>query len=98
MSRPGRALIRAANRLTTTPAGVGSLRHVLPGLSTSPAELRKAVAGKTVLITGASSGIGAATARAVGAAGAHVLLIARRGSELREVRDDIERGGGTADV
>ena len=98
MTRPARALIRAANRLTTTPAGIGSLRHALPGLATTTAELRTAVAGKTVLVTGASSGIGAATARALGAAGAHVLLVARRGDELDAVRADIEQGGGTADV
>jgi short-subunit dehydrogenase len=34
----------------------------------------------------------------LGAAGAHVLLAARRGEELRAVREDIERAGGTADV
>jgi NAD(P)-dependent dehydrogenase (short-subunit alcohol dehydrogenase family) len=98
MNRATKALVRAANRLSTTPIGVGSLRHAVPGLVARPAELHRAIAGKTVLITGASSGIGAATARTVGAAGATVLLVARRGEELRDVRDDIERLGGTAAV
>jgi NADP-dependent 3-hydroxy acid dehydrogenase YdfG len=43
------------------------------------------IAGKIALITGASSGLGAATARAMAAAGAHVLLLARRESKLQEV-------------
>ena len=43
------------------------------------------IQGKLVLITGASSGIGAALARAVAAAGARPLLLARREAELRQV-------------
>ena len=54
------------------------------------------LAGRTVLITGASSGIGEATALAVAAKGAHVLLVARRQSELDRVRTEIEARGGTA--
>ena len=54
------------------------------------------LAGRTVLITGASSGIGEATALAVAAKGAHVLLVARRQSELDRVRSEIEARGGTA--
>jgi len=60
--------------------------------------LDKAVGGKTVLITGASSGIGRATALKLGAAGAHVLLVARNAQQLEEVRGLIERTGGTATV
>ena len=60
--------------------------------------LDKAVGGKTVLITGASSGIGRATALKLGAAGAHVLLVARNAEQLEEVRGLIERTGGTATV
>jgi NAD(P)-dependent dehydrogenase (short-subunit alcohol dehydrogenase family) len=48
------------------------------------------------MVTGASGGIGAATARAVAARGATVLLVARRGDALDEVRAAIEAAGGTA--
>jgi acyl-CoA synthetase (AMP-forming)/AMP-acid ligase II/NAD(P)-dependent dehydrogenase (short-subunit alcohol dehydrogenase family) len=60
--------------------------------------LRDAVSGKTVLITGASSGVGEATARRLARAGATVLLVARRTELLRELATQIEREGGTAHV
>jgi len=49
-----------------------------------------------VLVTGASSGIGAATARAVAERGATVLLVARRAEELARVQGEIEASGGSA--
>ncbi len=60
--------------------------------------LPTAVRGKTVLITGASSGIGEATALSVGAAGAHVLLVARTRSKLEAVAEAIFDVGGSATV
>jgi len=51
---------------------------------------------RSVLITGASSGIVEATAHAVVARGAHVLLVARRTDELARVRSAIEADGGRA--
>lgn len=52
--------------------------------------------GKTVLITGASSGIGRATAKIIAAYGANVVIAARREDESLEVIADIEEAGGTA--
>lgn len=52
--------------------------------------------GKTILVTGASSGIGAATALALGQAGANVVLAARRTSALQALSDTIISSGGQA--
>lgn len=54
------------------------------------------LAGRTVLVTGASSGIGEATALAVARLGATALLVARRAEELDRVRAAIEAEGGRA--
>jgi short-subunit dehydrogenase len=51
---------------------------------------------KLVLVTGASSGIGEATAKRYGAAGAHVLLLARNTERLDGVAQAIRESGGTA--
>jgi len=49
------------------------------------------LSGRRALVTGASSGIGAATARALSSAGAEVVLAARRGDRLEEVARTLER-------
>jgi short-subunit dehydrogenase len=54
------------------------------------------MAAKLVLVTGASSGIGEATAKSYGAAGAHVLLLARNAERLSGVAHAIREAGGTA--
>ncbi|TVT38712.1 SDR family oxidoreductase [Amycolatopsis rhizosphaerae] len=59
---------------------------------------RGALDGRRVIITGASSGIGRATALKVAAEGAVPLLVARRQHELEEVRDEIIAAGGFASV
>ena len=51
---------------------------------------------KTIVITGASSGIGEAAAKALARQGAHVCLVARREDELARVKADIENEGGHA--
>ncbi len=58
----------------------------------------KPLAGKLALVTGASRGIGAATAEALAGAGAHVILVARTASALEEVEDRIHAGGGNATI
>jgi NAD(P)-dependent dehydrogenase (short-subunit alcohol dehydrogenase family) len=60
--------------------------------------LSAAVRGKVVLITGASSGIGKATAVKVADAGATVLLVARSVEKLEEAKAEIEAGGGIAHI
>src|SRR5438309_8984476 len=52
--------------------------------------------GKTAIVTGASRGIGAATARALAAAGASVALAARDANALERVADEIIAAGGRA--
>ena len=54
------------------------------------------LAGRLAVVTGASRGIGAATATAVAAAGAHVVLAARDGRALDGVADRIKDAGGQA--
>jgi len=58
----------------------------------------KAFAGKLALVTGASRGIGAATAEALGAGGAHVILTARTASGLEAVEEKIHAAGGSATI
>ena len=58
--------------------------------------LREHVAGRTVVVTGASSGIGEALARRLGDAGAKVLLVARSAEKLTDMAHAIEARGGAA--
>lgn len=56
------------------------------------------LSGKLALVTGASRGIGAATAKALGAAGAHVILTARTAGGLEEVEERVHAAGGSATI
>jgi len=57
-----------------------------------------ALKGKLALVTGASRGIGAATAEALAGAGAHVILTARTATDLEAVEDRINAAGGSATI
>lgn len=59
-------------------------------------DLPSPIAGRTVLVTGASSGIGEASAKAIAERGAVVLLVARRSEELARVAAEITAAGGVA--
>ena len=58
----------------------------------------KPLANQIALVTGASRGIGAATAKALAAAGAHVVLTARTGKDLEAVETAIFDAGGSATI
>ncbi len=93
-----RSAARTANRIGVTPVERSSLARAVQRIGDpgGTAALRKAIEGKVVLVTGASSGIGRATALQLGAAGAIVLLVARSEDLLDAVRKDIAAGGGVA--
>ncbi len=58
----------------------------------------KPLAGQLALVTGASRGIGAATAETLAALGAHVVLTARTSGGLEELEDRIHAAGGSATI
>lgn len=67
-------------------------------MSTEAIPANRALAGKVVLISGASSGIGKATARQYAQAGASVALVARRIELLKDIVAQIRAEGGSADT
>ncbi|MBV7260056.1 SDR family NAD(P)-dependent oxidoreductase [Erythrobacter crassostreae] len=58
----------------------------------------KPLDGQTALVTGASRGIGAATAIALAEAGAHVILVARKVKALELIEDKIHEKGGSSTI
>ncbi len=70
-------------------------RHLDPDLFIDRS-LRGHVGGKVVVVTGASSGIGKATAEMMATAGARVVLIARSEDGLKETQAEIKEAGGDA--
>jgi NAD(P)-dependent dehydrogenase (short-subunit alcohol dehydrogenase family) len=60
--------------------------------------MTKMFEGKVALVTGASRGIGAATAQALAAQGAHVIITARTAKDLEAVEDTIFAAGGSATI
>jgi short-subunit dehydrogenase len=90
----------APNPLDIAAQGVRTLqafgRRVPVGGGILAPSLEERVAGKVVLITGASSGIGKATALKIGDAGGTLLLVARTKEKLDELAGEIEEVGGVA--
>ena len=90
------ATIRRAGDLMTEAAS-----HSVPDVATAPEPARQPASDqagepRTVVITGASAGIGRATAELFGRQGARVALIARGEDGLRGAAEAVERAGGTA--
>jgi len=79
-------LIRATEPLANPPSAIDE------------GALRAAVAGRVVLVTGASYGLGEATARRLAAAGAVVLLTARSAERLEQIAAEIRAAGGRAEA
>lgn len=87
-------------RVTVPPMGVRAVLEwvLFPHVSLSDARLARALGGKTVLITGASFGIGEEVARIVAHAGARVVLVARTADKLEALATEIRSAGGAAVV
>jgi NAD(P)-dependent dehydrogenase (short-subunit alcohol dehydrogenase family) len=96
-AKPAAAAVRALN----TPTSAGR-RRPLYGLNLLDAvrggSLERTLQDRVVMITGASSGIGAITAIQVGAAGGEVVLVARGVEQLEETAEAVRAAGGTAHV
>ena len=91
----------AVSNLVNTPNSAGRyrpfyLRNLLDAVQGRT--LHDAVDDTITLITGGSSGIGAAAAKKIAGAGGEVVLVARTQENLDKVADDIRGSGGTAHV
>jgi NAD(P)-dependent dehydrogenase (short-subunit alcohol dehydrogenase family) len=91
----------AVSNIINTPNSAGRyrpfyLRNLLDAVQGRT--LNDAVEGRTILITGGSSGIGAAAAKKIAEAGGVVVLVARTLENLEKVADEIRGDGGTAHV
>jgi len=107
MDLPGRGIARSvvrsavfrANAFGATPVSSRGVLNRTVGRLSDPdgsSALAKAVTGKVVLVTGASSGIGRAAAVRLAAAGAQVLVVARSEDQLGEVVEEVTAAGGEA--
>lgn len=82
--------------LLITPTAFVRRHLVAPVARAAGRPLTSPVTGRTVMVTGASSGVGEATAVKLGALGATVLLVARRAEDLVRVAGEVEAAGGAA--
>jgi short-subunit dehydrogenase len=77
----------------------GFLEHILfPPVFLNKKKLMHKLAGKTVLITGASSGIGASLAWALANFPVHLILVARSHDKLSAIKDKIEKENATVSI
>lgn len=93
--------VAAVSSILNTPNSLGRyrpfyLQNLIDALKGDT--LDEAVDGKTVLVTGGSSGIGKATAKRIAEAGGEVALVARTRENLEKVADEIRASGGVAHV
>lgn len=72
-------------------------RVLFPAIHLDDTALSRAVRGKSILVTGATFGIGEALALRLGAVGARLFLVARTEEKLRETARKIQESGGSAD-
>ncbi|MCH9766811.1 MAG: SDR family NAD(P)-dependent oxidoreductase [Actinomycetia bacterium] len=91
----------SVSRTLSRPTGAGRYRplyflNILDKIR--GASLENAVRDRVVLITGASSGIGAVTAKQIGAAGGTVALVARGIEKLEATAEEVRAAGGTAHI
>lgn len=71
------------------------IEHLLfPPTSVDQSRLAQEIRGKTVLITGASFGIGESLAYALSKSGANLILVARTAEKLEAIKSEIEANGG----
>jgi NAD(P)-dependent dehydrogenase (short-subunit alcohol dehydrogenase family) len=90
------ALAKAFEKALQKGIAAATDRLANPARTSDTDKLRSTVSGKTVLVTGASYGIGEATARKMAAAGATVLVVARSAEKLEDLAAAINAGGGRA--
>ncbi|ELT91031.1 hypothetical protein CAPTEDRAFT_168750 [Capitella teleta] len=89
----GKSYPRITNPLLSSYFEGLSRRRVIPRRRTNTI-LDRPLEGKVAIVTGASSGIGAAISRQLAAAGASVAMAARREEKLEEIKDEIDSNGG----
>ncbi len=96
VTRPVEAVSKALNR----PSAVGNRpfdpTHIVTAIRGG--SLEEALEGRIVMTTGASSGIGAAAAKAIGAAGGEVILVARGLEKLEATAAEVAAAGGKAHI